>query len=247
MPAGIARGSLLIIHDGQPLCLRCAGMEHLTSLPAGNTAMTRRAKMHSKLWAVVVRFSRARKRYERQGLLVEEGAVALTQEECRADENPRRDHRIQAAKHRKEEDRALAETMRAKILEMFPNCPRADAETIARHTSVRGSGRVGRSKSGRNLEEEALRLAMIAHIRHCHTRYDDLCCKGKTGPSRGGRYETKSGKSWNSGWGSPRSSGKLGTRTWPVAGRRVEHGGPGSTRPVIHWPTSWSRRQFPCR
>jgi len=175
----LPQGSLLTIHDGQSLCLRCAGMDHLTFLLAGNTALTRRAKMRSKLWAVVVRFSRARRRYERQGLLVEEEAVALAQEECRVDENLRRSRRIQAAEHRKEEDRALAETMRSKILEMFPDCPSTDAETIARHTSARGSGRVGRSKSGRSLEEEALRLAVIAHIRHCHTRYDDLLLQGE--------------------------------------------------------------------
>ncbi|MGB8479366.1 MAG: DUF2293 domain-containing protein [Acidobacteriaceae bacterium] len=150
----LPQGSLLTIHDGQPLCLRCAGMGHLTFLPAGNTVLTRRTRMHSKLWAVVVRFSRARKRYERQGLLVEEEALTLAQEKCRVDENLRQGRRIQAAEHRKEEDRALVETMQSKILEMFPNCPSTDAETIVRHTSVRGSGRVGRSKSGRDLEEE---------------------------------------------------------------------------------------------
>ncbi len=110
---------------------------------------------------------------------MEEEALTLAQEKCLADENLRQGRRIQAAEHRKEEDRTLAETMRPKILEMFPACPRADAETIARHTSVRGSGRVGRSKSGRNLEEEALRLAVIAHIRHRHTRYDDLLLQGE--------------------------------------------------------------------
>ena len=48
-------GSLLTMHEGQSLCLHCADMEHLTFLPAGNTALTRRARMHSKLWAVAVR------------------------------------------------------------------------------------------------------------------------------------------------------------------------------------------------
>jgi hypothetical protein len=39
--------------------------------------------------AVVVRFSRARKRYQRQGLLVEEEALLRAQEECRQDEDVR--------------------------------------------------------------------------------------------------------------------------------------------------------------
>lgn len=37
--------------------------------------MTRKARQASRLSAVVVRFSRARKRYERQGVLVEERAL----------------------------------------------------------------------------------------------------------------------------------------------------------------------------
>jgi hypothetical protein len=40
-------------------------------LPAGDAALSRRARKASTLSAVVVRFSRPRKRYERQGILVE--------------------------------------------------------------------------------------------------------------------------------------------------------------------------------
>jgi hypothetical protein len=58
------------------LCLACADLDHLVFLPAGNTALTRRAKKHSTLSAVVLEWSRTRERYERQGLLVEEGALA---------------------------------------------------------------------------------------------------------------------------------------------------------------------------
>jgi hypothetical protein len=52
-------------------------MDHLVFLPAGDPGLTRRAHRVSELSAVVVRFSRSRKRYERQGLLVE--GAALTQ------------------------------------------------------------------------------------------------------------------------------------------------------------------------
>ena len=47
----------------------------LVDVPSGDAALTRRARMHSPLSAVVVRFSRARKRYERQGILVFEVAL----------------------------------------------------------------------------------------------------------------------------------------------------------------------------
>ncbi|MDN5749205.1 MAG: hypothetical protein L0H64_11920 [Pseudonocardia sp.] len=71
-------GDLLHMHDDGPLCLHCAGLDHLVFLPAGDARRTRRAHRASTLTAVVVRFSTSRKRYERQGLLVEPGAVDTT-------------------------------------------------------------------------------------------------------------------------------------------------------------------------
>jgi hypothetical protein len=69
----------------RPLCLACADLDHLVYLPRGDTALTRRARKHSALSAVVVRFSRTRKRYERQGVLVEESALEQAGEECSAE------------------------------------------------------------------------------------------------------------------------------------------------------------------
>jgi len=57
------------------LCLSCADMDHLLFLPSGDAALTRRSRKHSRLSAVVLKWSRSRKRYERQGLLVEEFAL----------------------------------------------------------------------------------------------------------------------------------------------------------------------------
>jgi len=68
-------GGLLIMDDPGPLCLHCAGLDNLEFLPAGDPLASRRAKAHSAPRAVVVRFSRSRKRYERQGLLVESAAL----------------------------------------------------------------------------------------------------------------------------------------------------------------------------
>jgi len=67
------------------LCLACADLDHLVCLPAGDTALTRRAKKHSTLTAVVLEWSRAREHYERQGLLVEETALARAEQECLSD------------------------------------------------------------------------------------------------------------------------------------------------------------------
>src|SRR5438128_12262217 len=68
-------GDLLVMEGPGPLCLACAELDHLVFLGRGDAALTRRAKAASRLWAVVIRFSRSRKRYERQGLLVEEHAL----------------------------------------------------------------------------------------------------------------------------------------------------------------------------
>ena len=72
-------GDLLRMDDAGPLCLSCADLDHLAFLPAGDTALTRRATKASSLSAVVVRWSRSRKRYERQGVLVEDHALALAE------------------------------------------------------------------------------------------------------------------------------------------------------------------------
>ena len=168
----------LFMEGDRPLCLRCADLDHLVFLPSGDTALTRRARRHSALSAVVVRFSRARGRYERQGVLVEEAALAQAEEECHADADERRIRRQRDEIRRTEQDRDLTERMTASILRLFPACPPAEARAIAAHTSVRGSGRVGRTEAGRSLEEEALTAAVIAAIRHKHTNYDRLLMKG---------------------------------------------------------------------
>lgn len=71
-------GNLLMMESPGPACLRCVGLDDLEFLPAGDALLTRRAKAKSTRYAVVVRFSRTRGRYERQGLLVEPQALADT-------------------------------------------------------------------------------------------------------------------------------------------------------------------------
>ena len=68
-------GNLLMMETQGPACLRCVGLDDLVFLPAGDAKLTRRVKAASARHAVVVRFSRTRGRYERQGLLVEPQAL----------------------------------------------------------------------------------------------------------------------------------------------------------------------------
>lgn len=45
---------------------------------------------------------------------------------------------------------------------------------IAEHACRKYSGRVGRSSAAKALNAETVRLAVLAHIRHVETNYDDL-------------------------------------------------------------------------
>ena len=56
---------ITLVQDKGALCMSCADMDHLIFLPSGDAALTRRAGKYSTLSAVVLKWSRARKRYER--------------------------------------------------------------------------------------------------------------------------------------------------------------------------------------
>jgi hypothetical protein len=74
-------GDLLIMEQPGPACLRCAGLDDLEFLASGDALLTRRVKAKGTRYAVVVRFSRSRRRYERQGVLVEPQVLADTRRE----------------------------------------------------------------------------------------------------------------------------------------------------------------------
>ena len=167
-------GTLLRMEDNRPLCMDCADLGHLEFLSAGNTALTRRATKHSPLRAVVVRWSPARKRYERQGILVTSKAIEQAEVECLADDDRRARQRERAAERRQVEDQAYEAATASRLKELFPGCPADEAARIAAWTCRKHSGRVGRSAAAKEFDPKALRLAVIAHIRHEHTRYDEL-------------------------------------------------------------------------
>jgi len=143
-------GDLLVMVGDGPLCLTCAEMDHLVFLPSGNATLTRRARKASRLSAVVVRWSRSRRRYERQGLLVETAALEHAE-----------------AAGRVEQGGDFAARMAAEIGRLFPGCPRERAEAI---------GRQARPKAV--LDDEAVALAVLASVRHDDTAYDELLMAG---------------------------------------------------------------------
>jgi hypothetical protein len=176
--ADLPQGSFLVMEAEQPLCLACGHLDSLEFLPAGDTALTRRSTRYSERAAVVVRFSRSRGRYERQGILVEKSALEKAEQECLEDAGERAKTRAAAATKRQEQDRELIARMTGEIGRLFPGCPPAEAAAIAAHTARRSSGRVGRTSAGRNLDEGALTAAITAAIRHKYTDYDVLLISG---------------------------------------------------------------------
>lgn len=145
----IFRGALLRMENNKPLCMACADLDNLVWLPRGDAALTRRAGKYSTLKAVIVRFSRARRRYERQGILVEEDALERAEAECLADAEARSRARERAALRRADEDEDYMAAFAKRIGELYPASPRKERQEIARHTCRRSSGRVGRSAAAK--------------------------------------------------------------------------------------------------
>jgi hypothetical protein len=175
----LGRGAwVTLMQDKGALCLSCADLDHLIFLPLGDVALTRRSRKYSKLSAVVLKWSRARKRYERQGLLIEEEALKTAEEECLADSDARARQRKRERERHETLDRQYVERFAKRIRELYPQCPVKTEMKIAEHACLKYSGRVGRCAMAKNFDEDAVRLSVIAHIRHKYTSYDTLLAKG---------------------------------------------------------------------
>ena len=172
------RGDLLTMDDAGTHCMSCADLDQLEFLARGEAALTRRAKRASRLSAVVVQWSRTRKRYERQGILAEPEAIEQAEQECLADSEARERRRARDAERRAAEDTQFVADLARAIRLRFPGCPPERAARIAAHAGARSSGRIGRTSAGRALDPEAVRMAVVAAVRHEETRYDDLLMSG---------------------------------------------------------------------
>ena len=164
--------------EGTAHCMACADLGHLVYLPSGDAALTRRASKHSALRAVVVRWSRSRKRYERQGILVEEAALAQAEEECLSDAGLRAARRAREAEAREKRDEAFVRAFAQAIRSRYPAAPAGAEVPIAEHACQKYSGRIGRSAAAKALEPAAIDFAVGAAVRHRWTRYDELLMAG---------------------------------------------------------------------
>ena len=169
------KGSFVRLQDEKgALCLGCADMDHLEFLPRGNVAVTRRSAKNSTLRAVVVKWSRTRRRYERQGILAEADAIDRALQESEADSEERARRREREASRRDSLDHKYVTQFADAIRNQFPGIPDGVDIKIAEHACLKYSGRVGRSSAAKSFEPAAVFLAGQAHVRHAYTDYDKL-------------------------------------------------------------------------
>ena len=160
------------------ICLDCVDLSYLEFLPSGDAALTRRATKASRQYAVVVRWNMQRNRYERQGILAEAAAIEQAARECLSEAGQRAGRREREQSRRADDDMRFRGEFAAAIREQFPGCPVDRAGAIALHAAARSSGRTGRSAAARSLDPEAVRLAVVASVRHVDTDYDALLMLG---------------------------------------------------------------------
>jgi hypothetical protein len=164
----------ITLNNKEVCCLVCSDLDHLVYLPSGNAALTRRSKKNSKMYAVVLQWSGARKRYERQGLLVEKEALENAEKECLSDHEIREKRNERRREAELVLDKEYIKIFASELHKIFPNCPSDTAEKISNHACQKYSGRVGRTAMAKNFDPGVLTLAAIAHIRHVETNYDSL-------------------------------------------------------------------------
>ena len=159
------------------LCLVVPILITWSFFPAADAAVTRRASKYSKLKAIVLRWSRTRNRYERQGILAETEAIEKAETECLADA----DRRLRQAERRREReaevDQQFVNEFAETIVRQFPGSPSEEVSRIA-FTLVANTAGASAVCSGKRLNPEPVRLAVIAVVRHQFTNYDTLLLQG---------------------------------------------------------------------
>lgn len=177
--SALGRSAWIHLVEGKgALCLACADLDHLEFLPTGNAALTRRSRKHSTLSAVVLKWSRARKRYERQGLLVEARALEEAEASCLADAEVRAARSLRRAERESDRDEQYVVAFAKAIRQRYPSCPSGRESEIAEHACRKYSGRIGRTGEAKSLQASAIDLAVRAHVRHRETEYDRLLADG---------------------------------------------------------------------
>lgn len=68
----------------------------------------------------------------------------------------------------------------AAVRDRFPGCPPGEEVRVARYACRRGTGRVGSVAVESGYLDEAVELAVVAHLRHRFTGYEGALGRGAT-------------------------------------------------------------------
>ena len=103
---------------------------------------------------------------------------------CRIGGDVAADADVRAGRREREAERRAAlivahlDRFAARVRELFPSCPAGREQLIAEHACAKYTGRVGRCAAAKALDADAVRLAVVAHVRHGETTYDELLARG---------------------------------------------------------------------
>jgi len=95
-----------------------------------------------------------------------------------ADSDARARRREREAQRRAELDREYVEQFALHVRSLFPQCPPGREIDIAERACLKYGDRIGRSAAAKSFNEEAIRLAVVAHVRHTETPYGELLSRG---------------------------------------------------------------------
>jgi hypothetical protein len=124
---------------------------------------------------------------ERRGKLVQVGvaatpeSIAAAQAEVAATAGTRAVARERSRERREREEARYVVAFDAAVRRLFPSIPDRDRQEIVQRTCEVGSRRVGRSAAAKDLDDEPIRLAVRAWIRHGHTDYDQMLDRAGVG------------------------------------------------------------------
>ncbi|KAJ6439732.1 ARS binding protein Abp2 [Purpureocillium lavendulum] len=88
-----------------------------------------------------------------------------------------RDTRLRRQENVEKRDASMEDQFRSAVERVFPKIPTKDLARVVKGAMQKKSGRVGRT--GTLMLNEKARLAVAAHIRHCHTAYDEVLDQSK--------------------------------------------------------------------
>jgi hypothetical protein len=117
----------------------------------------------------------AKKKLKAENIIV---SLLRAEAECLAEAEVRDLRREKEAERRAHQDAAYIAEFAQKIAARYPVCPTQIVSTLAEHPCKKYSVRVGRSAVTKEFDPEAMDLAVVAHVRHTQTNYDELLAKG---------------------------------------------------------------------